>query len=58
MFNDLAIETKEEAHRVSNEVTRAMNILKRIDYNDEWRDIKSDIDEAMEILEDINNDIY
>lgn len=55
---DLAIEIKEEAHRVDKEITRAMDILNRIDYNDDFQELKSGIDEVIEILGDISTDIY
>ena len=55
---DLAIEIKEEAHRVDKEITRAMDILNRIDYNDDFQELKSGIDEVIEILGDISTDVY
>ena len=55
---DLSVEIKDEAVRVDEELTKAVDILKRIDYGDEWRDIKGDIDEVVEILENLSTDIY
>ena len=55
---DLSVEIKDESIRVEKELTKAVDILTRINYGDEWRDIKGDIDEAVEILESLNTDIY
>ena len=55
---DLAVEIKDEAQRVDGQITKAVGILNRIAYGDEWRDIKGEIDEAIEILETLSNEIY
>lgn len=55
---DLAIEIKEEAHRVDKEITRAIYILNRIDYNDDFQELKRNIDEVIETLGDISTDVY
>ena len=57
-MHDLAVEIKDEAKRVDGQITKAADILKRISYGDDWRDIKGDIDEVVEILESISGDIY
>ena len=54
----LAVEIKDEAKRVDDQITKATDILKRVSYGDDWRDIKGDIDEVVEILESISGDIY
>jgi len=55
---DLSVEIKDEAKRVDKELTKATDILKCIDYGDEWRDIKGYVDEVVEMLENLSIDIY
>lgn len=55
---DLAVEIKDEAKRLDGQITKATDILKRISYSDDWRDIEGDIDEVVEILESMSSDIY